>query len=306
MSRLLIISPHLDDGVLSCGARIAMEVDCGAKVLVATCFTTPGEKASVAMQQCYQQRKTDDVHALKLLGADPLHLEFTDAPFRDPRYHNFNTILFHHQLPNEENPLVILLAEALKKIALEWRPDEIIFPSGAGGHIDHHIVWESSKVFWNDNYLLSYYEDLPYAFMTGWSAVRWRELGGKALPGNEERTNDAFGKMELLQAPYPFIHNYMSSMDDRSLSTEKYNREFAALRNDQGHALQWNFEGRYFIHNLLILEDRYFTMKCRAIAQYSTEWPVLFGESENNIQEMLRISLHASHYTETSWRLIPF
>jgi LmbE family N-acetylglucosaminyl deacetylase len=282
-----------------------MEAGRGAKVLVATCFTTPGEKASAEMQQCYQQRKTDDLHALNLLGADALHMEFTDAPFRNARYHNFNTILFHHQLPNEEDPLVLLLAEALKKIAIEWKPDEIIFPSGTGGHIDHHIVWESSKVFWKDNYLLSYYDDLPYALLAGWHAVRWRELGGKALSGNEESTNDAVDKMELLQAPYPFIYNYMSSPQDRSLSTEKYNKEFAALRNDQAHALQWYFEGRHFIHNLLTVDDHYFTMKCRAIAQYSTEWPVLFGEHENNIAEMLRISLHANHYTETSWRLKP-
>src|SRR5260221_483070 len=94
MSRLLIISPHLDDAVLSCGARIAKTVESGGEVVVATCFTTPWEAAPEELQQLYDRRKADDGDALKMLGAGIRHLGFTDAPFRNPQYYNFNTILF--------------------------------------------------------------------------------------------------------------------------------------------------------------------------------------------------------------------
>ncbi|KAB2956573.1 MAG: PIG-L family deacetylase, partial [Thermoanaerobaculia bacterium] len=48
MTDLLVLSPHLDDAVLSCGGRIADEVARGRDVLVVTVFTAdePAEPPS--------------------------------------------------------------------------------------------------------------------------------------------------------------------------------------------------------------------------------------------------------------------
>ena len=325
MSRLLILSPHLDDAVLSCGARIAQTVVSGGEVMVVTCFTSPGEEATTDLRERYEQRRADDSAALGLLGAQFRHLGFVDAPFRNAAYYNFNTILFHHRLGDEEKLLIRSLGDVLRQLTEEWKPDETMFPLGIGGHIDHHLVWESSKVFWEGILpdspgvlnergaigTISYYEDLPYALIPGWSAVRWNELGGnRPLEGE---TSDAEpplrhklsgeSKMNLLEVPYPFVQNYMSSAEDRLCSTAHYNREYARLGNGLWDGGQWTITGHVFIRNLYRIEARYLGSKSRAITGYHSEWPLLFGADERNIPDMLAGATNAAFYTEISWTL---
>jgi LmbE family N-acetylglucosaminyl deacetylase len=324
MSRLLIISPHLDDAVLSCGARIATTTESGGEAIVATCFTTPGGTAPEELKQLYDRRKADDGEALKMLGAGFRHLGFTDAPSRNPQYHNFNTILFHHHLPDEETTLVLQLTATLEKLIGELKPDELVFPLGTGGHIDHHLVWESSKTFWNRSCIVSFYEDLPYALVPGWNAVRWNQLGmGTEESGQNRRAqendgqtvdrqvgnsdsydqNDGAVKMDLPGAPFPFVHNYMSSSEDRRLSMEKYDKEYEGLEHDLWNAHQWTFNGKVFVRTLYKANARNFNTKCQAITNYSSEWPVLFGPDEQNIREMLTYPGNPGDYTEISWTL---
>jgi LmbE family N-acetylglucosaminyl deacetylase len=303
MSRLLIISPHLDDAVLSCGARIATTTESGGEVIVATCFTTPGEAAPEELKQLYDRRKTDDGEALKMLGAGFRHLGFTDAPFRNPQYHNFNTILFHHHLPVEETTLVRQLTATLEKLIGELKPDEVAFPLGTGGHIDHHLVWESSKTFWNRSCIVSFYEDLPYALVPGWSAVRWNQLGMRTEKGEKNRQAGEEEKMDLPGAPFPFVHNYMSSSEDRRLSLEKYDKEYEGLEHGLWNTHQCIFNGKVFVRTLYKADARNFNIKCRAIPNYSSEWPVLFGPDEQNIREMLTYPGNPGDYTEIGWTL---
>jgi LmbE family N-acetylglucosaminyl deacetylase len=302
MNRLLIISPHLDDGVLSCGARIAAETAQGSSVLVATCFTTPGDNAPTAIKDHYRQRKADDRKAIEELGADFLHLGFVDAPFRSLCYHNFHTILFHHQLPEKEKSLLLSLTSALKQLSAEWKPDEILLPLGVGGHIDHHLVWESSKFLVGGPYRITYYEELPYALLPGWSNVRCHELGGKAGPA-QKAPGITHVKVDLERCPYPFVRNYLGSAEDALFSTSRYDMEYSGLSADEANAAEWFFEDRILMHNLLEFEEKYLREKCAAITRYSTEWQVLFGELAENIPAMLRNFSNTGRYTEISWRL---
>lgn len=260
MSPLLIISPHLDDAVLSCGARIYDTVQSGRKVVVATCFTDGGP----SMETLYIQRRADDELAVRSLGAERVLLGFCDAPFRNSRYHNFSTILFHHDLPDDERPLVSEISEAVQSLAEEYGSSEIIFPLGIGGHIDHHLVWESSKFFGDGKFSVSYYEDLPYALVPGWSEVRRSEIGFGCGP---------VVCVPLETLPYPFVKNYMGSEDDLRASIMKYEAGFERCyeRNEKN-----------FIRNLYT--SAALSMKCEAIGAYSTEWPVLFGEDRMDIR----------------------
>src|SRR6202000_2703948 len=128
----------------------------------------------------------------------------------------------------------------------QWAPDEILLPLGVGGHIDHHLVWEASKFLWNDAYSLSYYEDLPYALIPGWAAVRCRELGATARGDNGE----APVKMDLEQCPYPFVRNYLSSAEDIVYSIRQYDKEYAAEKSGERIASQWLFDNSSLIHTL--------------------------------------------------------
>jgi len=311
MSRVLILSPHPDDAVLSCGGRIAQTVEAGGAVMVATCFTSPGEGVAEELQGLYEGRRADDAAVMGWLGVEFRHWGFVDAPFRNAAYYNFNTILFHHDFPPEERTLVQSLGKRVLALVEEWRPDEVLFPLGVGGHIDHHLVWESSKALWGAAAgsagdairAIGYYEELPYALIPGWSAVRWNELGGRMeLRGSDQPSGNS-QKMNLLEVPYPFVKNYMPSGEDRVRSVDKYNREYGRLSDGMWDSGLWTLDGVLFARNLYQMSDRYLADKCRAIAGYHSEWPVLFGPEEGTILRMLAGTMNATDYTEISWTL---
>lgn len=297
MSRLLIISPHLDDAILSCGARIAWEKAQGNEIRVATCFTAS------PMTALYRQRMNDDIQALGLLGAQPIHLGFTDAPFRDSQYHNFSTILFHHKSPENTQPLVESIRTAIQNLAISWKPDEIIFPLGTGGHIDHQLVWQTSHYFWNADCMTGYYEDLPYALIPGWSAARWHALGATATQPSSITQPRIIP--ELADAPYPFVKNYTDPGSDAANSAAKYRQEFTGLTPIHHQTRQWTLEGHDFILEPTIVDDAYFNKKTEAIACYSTEWPALFGKDKSGIANQLRSSqpFDGQTYFESTWML---
>ena len=69
----LVVSPHLDDAVLSLSAWLASRSRL-ERVVVATVFSEGDAD--------YPTRRAEDVAALSLLGAEPLHLGLLDAPER--------------------------------------------------------------------------------------------------------------------------------------------------------------------------------------------------------------------------------
>lgn len=90
MDPLVVVSPHLDDAVLSCGQLMAGRPD----VVVVTVFA--GTPARHRMLTTYDQacgyhhashamrdRRYDDARALDLLRADPRHLRFLDHQYRE-------------------------------------------------------------------------------------------------------------------------------------------------------------------------------------------------------------------------------
>src|ERR1700690_3085189 len=91
MPKVLFVSPHLDDAVFSCAARILREVDGGTDVTVATVFSHARPRSP--MRREYVARQEEDRIALGLLGAKPLWLGLLDAPCRSPFYNSFQRIV---------------------------------------------------------------------------------------------------------------------------------------------------------------------------------------------------------------------
>lgn len=298
MKRTLFISPHLDDAVLSCGAAIAAIAENGFEVIVVTIFTHPGNDAPEKIKALYQKRRSDDRQAVAMLGAYAVHLDFPDAPFRNHRYHNFSSILFHHLLPNEEKSVKEAVVKQLKRLVNTFLPAEIFFPLGVGGHIDHHIVFESSKCLGNSQTKISYYEDLPYALLPGWNAVRWHHV--KGIPFQIEH-NRHEKKMSLIATPFPFVHNYITSAEDQLDSVIRYDEEWSAVNADMFHATAWELERKPFFSCPYNALHNKFIKKCDAISCYSTEWPILFGSEESNIQLILGTGIRDNVYSENQW-----
>jgi len=179
---LVVLSPHLDDAVLSCGGRIAHVVAAGARVRVVTVFTRdepeepPSELArdlrrwwKLPAGEVMRRRRAEDEAACHQLGAEPIHLDLPEAPYRldddgRARYADLRA-LFGEVHPGDA-ALVTLLAEKLA--AGEWADDEMIGPLGVGNHVDHQIVRRALERARPGARL---YEEFPYTEWK-WFAVR--------------------------------------------------------------------------------------------------------------------------------------
>lgn len=296
MRKILLISPHLDDAVLSCGARIAALTATGVTVAIVTVFTSAGENATQERLRLYKARKQDDIKAAALLGAETIHLGYTDAPFRNSRYHNFNTLLFHHRLPEEERLLVQDIAARLAKLVRDQQPDSVYFPLGTGGHIDHHIVYESSLLL-PGTAVTGYYEELPYALLEGWSSIRLAHI--QAVPvGNEPMPfirPVAFSATSL-----SFVKNYITSPEDAALSEARLLAEWELVREEESSGRLWMGNGPLIRYNKEVQPVARLQQKCAAIACYTTEYPTLFG-TVKQMQDTLCVGQEGDKYYEISW-----
>jgi LmbE family N-acetylglucosaminyl deacetylase len=73
--RICIVSPHLDDAILSCGVMMQRRAAAGDKVFALNIFTAGTNAAD---------RRKEEIAAQAGLGAEPHFLDELDAPDRDP------------------------------------------------------------------------------------------------------------------------------------------------------------------------------------------------------------------------------
>jgi LmbE family N-acetylglucosaminyl deacetylase len=185
VSDLVVLSPHLDDAALSCGGRIARAVRGGRRVTIATVFTRdePVEPPSALASNLRRwwrlppgevmvRRRAEDVAASGVLGAEAVHLDFAEAPYRI----DASGAALYATLPAlfgavdaADEPLVDELAA---RLADRFTASEIIGPLGVGNHVDHQVVRRALERARPD---AAFYEEFPY---TEWKffAVR-RALG---------------------------------------------------------------------------------------------------------------------------------
>lgn len=163
-------SPHLDDVVLSCPARLLEDRQAGRRVLVATLFT----EADTDHQALYKLRRAEDQAALAHLGVEGVFLGLFDAPFRNPYYRSFRTIVLGEH-PDDEGDLLAVVARMAELLA-RVRPRRCYFPLAVGSHIDHRLTFQAAARLPQDAETL-FYEDRPYAFVRHAVRLRLRELG---------------------------------------------------------------------------------------------------------------------------------
>jgi LmbE family N-acetylglucosaminyl deacetylase len=136
---VIVLSPHLDDAVLSIGALIGRLVAEGRSVEVWTVFTRGPNSEYVGKDRRafsdYLTRRAEDERALKRLGAAHHWLDFGERIWRDPPlssvWHVFRTpasIEAFTNLPSIKNAITSLLE----------RPGlQLYAPLAVGNHVDH-------------------------------------------------------------------------------------------------------------------------------------------------------------------------
>jgi LmbE family N-acetylglucosaminyl deacetylase len=139
----LCLSPHLDDGVLSCASLLARV----ERPVIAT-FYSSGDRL-------FHTRRAEDREACRRLGAGCRHLGL-----RDDRFRSFVDIV--GGIPKITKRSHLALAGLLE----ELDPELVLAPMGVGHHVDHRELRDAATALVPAERLL-YYEDRPYAFVRG-------------------------------------------------------------------------------------------------------------------------------------------
>lgn len=200
-SRLIFLSPHPDDAVLSCGGWIYQRAQNGERPIVITIFggdapaAAPLSDFARSLQERWQlgndapaRRRDEDRAACDRLGCYLIHLPFADAVYRGdelgrPLYASEEAIFGALR----EAAIVEQVAEALRPRVRRVFNARLVAPLTAGQHVDHVITRAAAECL---NAELIYYEDYPYAEqperMTHvWGGAEWLSeaigLGENAL-----------------------------------------------------------------------------------------------------------------------------
>lgn len=126
-ANILVVSPHLDDAVLSCGDILSARP--AATVVTVFAGTPPdpdvltdwdGASGFSSAGQAMQSRRQEDRAALRVLGATPVWLDFLDSQYGD-------------------SPPASVVASALSEVLDARRPAAVLYPAGLF-HSDHVLV----------------------------------------------------------------------------------------------------------------------------------------------------------------------
>jgi len=174
-SRSIVLSPHPDDAVLSCGGWIQQLVQNGERPIVITLFGgdrpagAPLSHFAHSLHERWQlsaaapaRRRDEDRAACDRLGCYLIHLPFADAVYRadengQPLYEAEEAIFGEIR----EAAIVERVAEALQaRVRHASRNARLIVPLTAGKHVDHVITRLAAEQLDVESI---YYEDYPYA-----------------------------------------------------------------------------------------------------------------------------------------------
>ena len=143
MSDIVILSPHLDDAVLSLGGMIGREVAAGRIVEVVSCFTAGPPLDSISPERRvfgdYSMRRAEDERALAVLGARHRWLDLHERIWREPPLPRTNGVFPTHVFRTpphmgdfaELKPIRAAIGEILDSGATIYAPLAI------GHHVDH-------------------------------------------------------------------------------------------------------------------------------------------------------------------------
>jgi LmbE family N-acetylglucosaminyl deacetylase len=216
---MLVISPHLDDAVFSCGAALAASP--GA--VVCTVFAgAPGEAVVTDWDtqcgfanahQAMHERRAEDAAALDALGARPVHLNLLDSQYAGDASAS----------PEE-------IASALTGVIRANALPTLYIPLGLF-HSDHRLVHDACRKAWRAEPALTCiaYEDALYRRMNGLVQSRLADLaqdGITATPVSERIDTDALARN--LAAKQRAVSRYASQL--RAFGPNGYDDVFAPER----------------------------------------------------------------------------
>ncbi len=171
---MLVISPHLDDAVFSCGDLLAAHPGSSVVTIFAglpqarrRCTEWDARCGFSHAEEAVAWRRQEDRRALAELGARPYWLEFCDSQYGEPAH--------EHEV-----------RARLRQLLLELAPERVVIPLGLY-HRDHLLAHAASLKAVCSLPALPFvaYEDVPYRGMCGVLEQRLaalRTMGIEATP----------------------------------------------------------------------------------------------------------------------------
>jgi len=173
---VLVVSPHLDDAALSFGGSIADLAEQGKSVLVYTALAgIPQPPFSPAAKffhniwgfgdDAVSPRRKEDLAAMKVLGATPLHGNYLDGIYR--RTDDGNWLIEGAATRSLRRDSEFSLIEAVSQTILELisahSPTSVMTCSAIIGHVDHQRVRDAAiQAGAAAGLPVRLWEDLPY------------------------------------------------------------------------------------------------------------------------------------------------
>ena len=191
-STLMVLSPHLDDAVLSCGALIADSRRRGTDVIVVTVFngrpTMPVSapaarfhaRCGLTDSNAMDEREREDDRAIGAVGASTERLYLPEALYRkdsgsEPLYDT--DLAIFHEGPLTPDDCLITVANRVGAQVDAAAPDLVLAPLGIGGHVDHLVVSQAARRLDRG---VPHYEDVPYLLYD--RCKGWRDKIRTAAP----------------------------------------------------------------------------------------------------------------------------
>jgi len=198
MTTLVVISPHLDDGVLSCGRLLAGRP--GSVVLTVFAGTPRDDgRATEWDRRCgfdcardaMAARRHEDDAALTLLQARPVRLPFCDSQYGET--------------PSRED-----VQRALREALVGLAPEAVLYPMGLF-HSDHVLVHETTRAALTAlRHVQAWlYEDALYRGLRGLMQQRLAEFARDGLVATPLRLggDDAYAALKRSA-----VHAYRSQL----------------------------------------------------------------------------------------------
>lgn len=204
-----VLSPHLDDAVLSTWSALpARVVNVCTGLPPAGSVTTWDRVCGATDSRAHmEERLEEDAAALATLGVEPAGLGFLDSQYRTD--------------PLDPAELTAAIRAAVDGASLLW------VPAGIGAHADHLQVRDAAMQL---GVPLRLYAELPYAVKFGWPAwVTDDEPDPALVPDAGWNLPDGVGD--------PTVHALTASEVQSKLQTLRlYRTQFSALsRGKLGH-----------------------------------------------------------------------
>ncbi len=175
--RVVVLSPHIDDAVLSCTGLLSA-LDGLAPRLVVTLYCGNPEPSNPGAAEPKNRgrprrghvapalRRREDIAAMRYLDCDWVHLGFPDAIYR--RSPTTGQLIYRHPRQKWTRPNVAdaghieELYLVLRRLCGNMGPRLLFSPMGVGHHVDHRICAMTALRLASRRTRVLFYEDFPY------------------------------------------------------------------------------------------------------------------------------------------------